>query len=163
MTPQARIILQAFDAPQHGAHVMTGIALERIGDSADLQPLAEELVAEGLLRHSDGGTYTRTEEGRLALARPLDVTLYTRKGCHLCEEAKAQIAPLLRSAGARLHEIDIDDDNALRERYNVDIPVILLGRRKVAKHRVDLGQFRRQLQEACREGSSSSLGTEPSD
>lgn len=82
--------------------------------------------------------------------QPLEVTLYTRTGCHLCDEAKAQVAPLLSEFGARLREIDIDSDPELRERYNLDVPVIFLADRKVAKHRVDLKQFRRQLQEACR-------------
>lgn len=77
--------------------------------------------------------------------KPLVVTLYTRAGCHLCEEAKAQIAPLLREFGAELREVDIDADPALRAEYDYDVPVIFLGDQKVAKHRVDLAQFRRQL------------------
>jgi glutaredoxin len=81
---------------------------------------------------------------------PLEVTLYTRPGCHLCEEAKSQIAPLLAEFGARLREVNIDADPELRERYNVDVPVIFLGHRKIAKHRIDTGQFRRQLVEARR-------------
>ena len=78
------------------------------------------------------------------------MTLYTRPGCHLCEEAKKKIAPLLRSAGARLREVNIDADSVLRERYDFDVPVVLLGTRKVAKHRVHIEQFRRQLEEARR-------------
>ena len=93
---------------------------------------------------------TTPEDGRLAAARPLDVTLYTRPGCHLCEEAKAQITPLLEKAGARLREVNIDSDPVLRARYDYDVPVIFLGARKVAKHRVDLEQFRRQIEEARR-------------
>ena len=81
-------------------------------------------------------------------AAEIEVTLYTRKGCHLCEEAKAQIAPLLREFGARLREVDIDSDEQLRALYDLDVPVIFLGTRKVAKHRVDLAQFRRQLERA---------------
>ena len=73
------------------------------------------------------------------------VTLYTRAGCHLCEEAKAQMAPLLREFGAVLREVDIDRDPALRAEYGDDVPVIFLGDKKVAKHRVDLAQLRRQL------------------
>jgi glutaredoxin len=88
------------------------------------------------------------EDKLLAAAGPLEVTLYTRPGCHLCEEAKAQIAPLLKKAGARLREVNIDADPVLRARYDYDVPVIFLGARKVAKHRVDLGQFQRQLDEA---------------
>lgn len=84
----------------------------------------------------------------LAWAGPRDVTLYTRPGCHLCDEAKAAIAPLLREFGARLREVNIDEDAGLRERYGWDIPVIFIGQRKAAKHRVDLGQFRRRMEEA---------------
>jgi hypothetical protein len=42
-------------------------------------------------------------------------------------------------------------DAILRERYTNDVPVIFLGPRKAAKHRVDLKQLRRQLAEASRE------------
>jgi len=89
-----------------------------------------------------------SEDARLAAAGPREVTLYTRPGCYLCEEAKAAMTPLLREFGATLREVNIDEDAALRERYGWDVPVIFLGARKVAKHRVDLEQFRRQLHEA---------------
>jgi glutaredoxin len=88
------------------------------------------------------------EDARLSATKPLDVTLYTRPGCHLCEEAKAVIEPLLREFGANLCEVNIDEDKILKERYGWDIPVLFLGPRKVAKHRVSLLQFRRQLQRA---------------
>jgi glutaredoxin len=88
------------------------------------------------------------EELRLARCGPRDVTLYTRPGCHLCDEAREAIAPLLREFGAVLHEVDVDEDMALKERYGWDVPVIFIGQRKAAKHRVDLSQFRRQLQAA---------------
>ena len=78
------------------------------------------------------------------------MTLYTRPGCHLCEEAKSLIAPLLAEFGARLREVNIDSDPQLHERYNLDVPVIFLGDRKVAKHRVDSAQLRRLLVEARR-------------
>ncbi len=48
------------------------------------------------------------------------------------------MAPLLAEFGARLREVDIDADPQLRELYNLDVPVIFLAGRKVAKHRVDL-------------------------
>jgi glutaredoxin len=88
------------------------------------------------------------EDARLAASGPRDVTLYTRPGCHLCDEAKSAISPLLREFGAALREINIDEDPVLRERYRLDIPVIFIGKRKAAKHRVELAQFRRQLEEA---------------
>jgi len=77
-----------------------------------------------------------------------DVTLYSKGGCHLCEEAKAAIAPLLREFRATLRQIDIEGDATLMERFGCDIPVIYIGRKKAAKHRVNLEQFRRQLEDA---------------
>lgn len=90
------------------------------------------------------------EDAKLAACGPRDVTLYSRPGCHLCEEAKAAIAPLLREFGAVLREVNIDEDSVLKERYGWDIPVIFIGAHKGAKHRVDPVQFRRQLEEATR-------------
>jgi glutaredoxin len=89
-----------------------------------------------------------SEEKRLADAGPREVTFYKRPGCHLCEEAKTALAPLLQEFGATLHEVNIEEDAALRDRYGEDVPVIFLGPRKVAKHRVNVAQFRRQLEQA---------------
>jgi hypothetical protein len=88
------------------------------------------------------------EDARLAAAGPRDVTLSTRPGCHLCEEAKVAIAPLLTEFGAALREVNIEGDAVLEDRCGWDIPVIFIGAHKAAKHRVDLAQFRRQLSEA---------------
>ena len=87
------------------------------------------------------------EDTRLAACGPREVTLYSRPGCHLCEEAKEAIAPVLRECGAALHEVNIEGDAVLEERYGWDIPVIFIGARKAAKHRVDVAQFRRQLRD----------------
>jgi len=88
------------------------------------------------------------EDLRLARCGSRDITLYTRPGCHLCDEAKAAMAPILRGFGAVLREVNVDEDAVLKERYGEDVPVIFIGPRKAAKHRVDLEQFRRQLREA---------------
>jgi hypothetical protein len=137
-----REILSVFDRPGARARSLTGL-----GDAANGK--IAKLVERGWLRAGEEpATYARTEEGRLQLAGPLDLTIYSRPGCHLCEEAKSQIAPLLKQFGARLTEVNIDSDPALRALYDYDVPVLLLGMRKVAKHRVDLKQFRRQLQDA---------------
>jgi glutaredoxin len=88
------------------------------------------------------------EDARLASANPLDLTIYSRPGCHLCEEAKAVMNPLIKEFGVTVREVNIDQDEELAERYSWDIPVIFVGAHKVAKHRVDPIQFRRQLEEA---------------
>ena len=157
MDAQNRKILRAFDllaGDALGALSGGALALRAVGDVTTLRPIAEEMVTLGWLRPAElPDTYARTEAGRLAMAGPLDVTLYTRPGCHLCDEAKALIGPMLERAGATLREINIDEDETLRERYNTDIPVIFLGTRKVAKHRVDPAQFERQLKDARKEAT----------
>jgi glutaredoxin len=88
------------------------------------------------------------KEDLLALAGPRDVTLYTSPSCCLCEAAKAAIGPVLREFGANLREVNVNDDPLLLERYGGEVPVIFIGTRKAAKRRVNVEQFRRQLQGA---------------
>lgn len=73
------------------------------------------------------------------------VTIYTRPGCHLCDEAKAAIEASGCTGEYSLEEINIDEDPALRERYGYDIPVIFINGVKVFKHRVYSGEFKRKL------------------
>lgn len=89
-----------------------------------------------------------TSQADSSATRGPEVTIYTKIGCQLCEEAKTAIAPLLREFRASLREIDIGDDPTLKQRFGCDIPVIYIDKRKSAKHRVNLRQFRRQLQDA---------------
>ena len=77
-----------------------------------------------------------------------ELILYTRRGCHLCDEMKQQVSPLAREFGVTLREADIDADPALRAQFDTEVPVLFLDGKKVAKYRVDLDQLRRQLQGA---------------
>ncbi len=55
------------------------------------------------------------------------VTLYTRKECHLCEQARADLDSLQAKYPHRLVEIDIESDPALLKKYMLEIPVIEVG------------------------------------
>ena len=57
----------------------------------------------------------------------LTVTLYTRKDCHLCEQAKADLESLQDQYPHRLVEIDIESDPALLKKYLLEIPVLEVG------------------------------------
>jgi glutaredoxin len=48
------------------------------------------------------------------------ITLYTRPGCHLCENASA----LLQRLGWKVDEVNIDADPELRRRYGYMVPVL---------------------------------------
>lgn len=57
----------------------------------------------------------------------LNVTLYTRQGCKLCDEVKADLAELQTKYPHRLVEVDIDSDAALIAKYGQTIPVVEVG------------------------------------
>lgn len=70
-------------------------------------------------------------------ATPSEITLYTRPGCHLCEDAHAILGAILAdraSAGLptpRVVERNIDEDAALHQRYMLTIPVVAVGGREL--------------------------------
>jgi len=153
MNPIGRAALEAFEGAGRQA-VPRNALIEALAANGALcretcEGVLGDLLKEKLIVAREGGaSFVRTEAGRLALAGPRDLTLYTRAGCHLCEEMKAALAPLIREFGARLAEVDVDGDAELREMHGNDVPVLFLGARKVAKHRLDVAQMRRQLERA---------------
>ena len=76
------------------------------------------------------------------------LTLYSRPGCHLCDEMKAVVQRVARSSATPVNvdEIDISTDPDLEARYGVDIPVLLVDGRKVAKYQVTDAELTRMLQ-----------------
>ncbi|MBI1724347.1 MAG: glutaredoxin family protein [Candidatus Tectomicrobia bacterium] len=74
---------------------------------------------------------------------PPSLVLYTRRECHLCEEAKGQLRALF--PGLPAEEVDVDSDPALAARHGEEVPVAFLGGVKVFKHRLDPARLRRLL------------------
>ena len=74
------------------------------------------------------------------------VIVYSRPGCHLCDEAKQAI----QSAGCAnqftLAEINIESDNELLRKYQYDIPVVTIDGQEAFRHRVDAEKFRELIQ-----------------
>ena len=54
------------------------------------------------------------------------IILYTGPNCHLCEQAKAVLYPLLTERGLQLVEVSIQTDAVLQEKYGIRIPVVAL-------------------------------------
>jgi glutaredoxin len=54
----------------------------------------------------------------------LHVRLYSRTGCHLCENALQLLESMRGNYEFLIEEIDIDEDPALTERLGQQIPVI---------------------------------------
>ena len=73
------------------------------------------------------------------------LVLYTRAGCHLCQDMLAQARPLAAEHGLEIELVDIDDDLALAKRYNLRIPVLELNGREVCHHFFDAAAFAQAL------------------
>ena len=74
--------------------------------------------------------------------------IYSRPGCHLCEEMKAVVARAVHAFGAdaSVDEVDISADAELEARYGLEIPVLMVDGRKVAKYRETEEQLTRILE-----------------
>ena len=73
------------------------------------------------------------------------VIIYSRPGCHLCDEAKQTI----EAAGCRdeytLEEINIESDPELLRRYQYEIPVITIDGVEAFRHRLTREGFLQKL------------------
>ena len=75
-----------------------------------------------------------------------EVTLYTRPGCHLCDEARDLLASLRGStASFEVREIDIDSDDRLLAAYLERIPVVELGGEVIGELILDPNALRAKL------------------
>jgi len=54
------------------------------------------------------------------------IDLYGREGCHLCDDARAQLTALQRELAFEINDIDIEADDDLHRRYLERIPVVVL-------------------------------------
>ncbi len=73
------------------------------------------------------------------------VTLFTRKGCCLCADAKRVILAAGRRARFEFEEQDIDADPVLRALYSDEVPVIAINGSKAFKYRVTEAEFLKKL------------------
>ena len=73
--------------------------------------------------------------------------LYSRPGCHLCEEMKGVVARASRATGVlvEIEEVDISADADLEAQYGQEIPVLEVDGRRVAKYRISVDDAQRLL------------------
>jgi glutaredoxin len=73
------------------------------------------------------------------------VTLYTRAGCHLCDEAKKVLEAARSRAEFTLEVLDIDADPELRRLYDVEVPAIAIDGVKAFKYRLTEAELLKKL------------------
>ncbi|WP_443089291.1 glutaredoxin family protein [Yinghuangia sp. ASG 101] len=73
------------------------------------------------------------------------VTMLSRPGCHLCDDARAVILRVTGELGVAFDEVDITTDPGLEEEYREQIPVTLVNGRQHDFWRVDERRLRAAL------------------
>ena len=79
---------------------------------------------------------------------PVCVTLYTRPGCCLCDQAKAEMLSAGCEGEYELAEVNIETDPALEARYGTLIPVILINGAEAFRYRLTAQDFKARLRAA---------------
>ena len=73
------------------------------------------------------------------------VTLYTKPGCHLCEEAKQEMLAAGIADEYSFEEVNIERDKEAYDRYRFEIPVIAIDGRKAFKYRLTAAEFKQRI------------------
>ena len=73
------------------------------------------------------------------------VTLYTRAGCHLCEEAERVLTAERAATAFHLELVDVDRDPVLQRRYGVRVPVVAVDDVELFEYEVPADLLRARL------------------
>ena len=73
------------------------------------------------------------------------LTMYYRIGCHLCEQVAASLCVLQEELNFSVEQVDIDKDDALKKRYDVDVPVVTYRDEVIFYHFFDETSLRQAL------------------
>lgn len=66
----------------------------------------------------------------------MTLRLYSKPGCHLCEDLRALLDELRPEFAFVIEEVDITSDAALFARYRHEIPVLLRDEKEIARGRI---------------------------
>jgi len=73
------------------------------------------------------------------------VTLYSRRGCHLCDTAREVVVRVCDDLGESWVEVDIDSDGDLADRFGEEVPVTFVDGAQHDFWRVDEARLRAAL------------------
>ena len=76
------------------------------------------------------------------------LTVYTRRGCHLCSEMTQALERLRPELGFQVLEVDIDSDAGLCSRYDTRVPVLAAGEVEICYYFLEEARLRAHLESA---------------
>ena len=74
------------------------------------------------------------------------VQIYSRHGCHLCEDALSTLKVLQKELNFEIKEIFIDGDPDLEKKFGEQVPVIQIDHKQHDFYRVDPLRFRKSFE-----------------
>ncbi len=80
----------------------------------------------------------------------LKIIIYSRPGCHLCDDMKDLVRKVSQTIPLTLEDIDIYGDDELEARYGLEIPVLFVEGKRVAHARIKEDALIRILTSASR-------------
>jgi len=101
------------------------------------------------------GFFLSASISTMSVPENVRLTVYTRVGCHLCDDMMFALQQLSRDWEERhsgrveisIRSIDIDDDPGLQDRYGERVPVLMHGDRFICEHFLDAHALRDSLDE----------------
>jgi glutaredoxin len=84
------------------------------------------------------------------MSKSIQIEMYSRPGCHLCDEAKIVIDRVQSRIPFSVHVINVETDPALEKAYGDKIPVVLINGQLAFKYRVDEEELERRVKKLCK-------------
>jgi hypothetical protein len=75
------------------------------------------------------------------------LTLYSRIGCHLCEEMEELLPSYLEGTGFSLDVIYLDNNADLEEQYGTLVPVLKAGETEICHYFLDVKALQQYISE----------------
>jgi glutaredoxin len=75
----------------------------------------------------------------------VQIDIYSRPGCHLCDDAREIIERVQRRFPFSVRIINIEDDPSLEQTYGDQIPVVFINGNKAFKYRVDEAELEQKV------------------
>lgn len=76
----------------------------------------------------------------------VEVVLYSKPGCCLCDDVKAQLVRLRKTAPFDWREVNILEDPRALNQFKEEIPVVFINGRKAYKFHLDETDFLRRVE-----------------
>jgi len=79
------------------------------------------------------------------MSEEIELTLYSKEECHLCDEMEKAINLLPASMNVKLRKIDISKNPELEEKYGREIPILFSGDIQLARYKVSPDVLQKKL------------------